>query len=119
MTHEHGPARVHVEDAVLDIGGDIGALILYADESYREREVEISPVGDDARRTHTAIHERIVGGRAVFAGLFPDLKAGTYRLWADDPALPDRVTVIGGEVATVDWRSSRGDRTGSGKPGGG
>lgn len=118
MTHEHGPARVHAEDAVLDIGGDVGALILYTDESYREREIEISPFGDDARRTHTAIHERLIGGRVVFAGLFPDLKAGAYRLWAEDPALPDRLTIVGGEVTTVDWRMPREDATDTGKPGG-
>jgi hypothetical protein len=113
-----------LEDAVLDIGGDVGALILYTDAEYEEREIEISPVDDLAlanahdhteghdhdhpheheHRTHTAIHERRAGGQTTYAGIYPQLKAGTYRLWTDDPSLPDRVTIVGGEVAELDWR---------------
>jgi len=92
--------------SVLDIGGDIGALILYTDERFLDSEIEVSPVGDDERRVHTAIHERRVGERVVFAGVYPELAAGTYRIWTDDPALPDRVTIVGGEVAEVDWRAA-------------
>ena len=121
-------AGFSLEDAVLDIGGDVGALILYTDADYDEREIEISPVDDLApanahdhteghdhdhpheheheheHRTHTAIHERQAGGQTTYAGIYPQLKAGTYRLWTDDPSLPDRVTIVGGEVAEVDWR---------------
>ncbi len=104
MSHGEGPPGPNAGDAVLDIGGDVGAVILYADAVYAEAEVEISPIGSDATRTHTAIHERLVDGRRVFAGLFPGLRAGEYRLWTDDAGLPDRVTVAGGEVSVVDWR---------------
>jgi hypothetical protein len=117
-------AGFSLEDAVLDIGGDVGALILYTDAEYEEREIEISPVDDLAlanahdhteghdhdhpheheHRTHTAIHERRAGGQTTYAGIYPQLKAGTYRLWTDDPSLPDRVTIVGGEVAELDWR---------------
>jgi hypothetical protein len=47
--------RVHTESAVLDIGGDIGALVLYTPEEFRGKEIEVSPTGDDGRRTHTAV----------------------------------------------------------------
>jgi hypothetical protein len=104
MADEQGPPRVHEEDAVLDIGGDIGALVLYAGESLREREVEISPIGDDERRTHTAIHERRVGDQVVYAGIFPQLREGRYRLWTDDAGLTSEVDIAGGEVSRVDWR---------------
>jgi hypothetical protein len=104
--HEHGSWRPGV-GSVLDIGGDIGALILYTDERYLDREVEISPIGDESRRTHTAIHERKVGEQVLFAGVYPSLPAGTYRIWSDDPSLPDRVTIVGGEVAELDWRAAR------------
>jgi hypothetical protein len=101
----HGP----VEGAsVLDVGGDVGALVLYTDERFAESEIEISPEGDDAARVHTAIHERPTrdaSGRPVYAGVFPDLRAGTYRIWAPEPGLRDRVTVVGGEIAEVDWRT--------------
>ena len=43
----------------------------------------------------------------TYAGIYVELKAGTYRIWTDDPSLPDRVTIIGGQVAEVDWRTAR------------
>ena len=123
------PAGFSLEDAVLDIGGDIGALILYADAEYLDREIEVSPLDaehaehdhgpagehghghehghEHGHRTHTAIHERRAGGSVTYAGIYPELRAGTYRIWTDDPSLPDRVTIVGGEVAEVDWRRSR------------
>ena len=104
--HDHGVWLPGV-GPVVDIGGDVGALVLYTDERFEDREIEISPVGDVSRRTHTAIHRRSIGDRVVFAGLYPALAAGTYRIWADDPSLPDRVTIVGGEVAEVDWRTVR------------
>ncbi|HVA85190.1 MAG TPA: hypothetical protein VNF73_02605 [Candidatus Saccharimonadales bacterium] len=102
--HDHGRGA-RIEDAVLDIGGDIGALILYAPEEYDEREIEVSPIGDESNRVHTAIHERRAGGRTVHAGIYPALRAGTWRIWADRPGMVDRVTIVGGQVAEVDWRS--------------
>ena len=99
--HVHGP---RLEEAVLDIGGDIGALILFTDASYAEREIEVSREGDDLHRTHTAIHERLAGGQPVYAGIYPELHAGRYRIWGDKPGLTDHVTIVGGEVAEVDWR---------------
>jgi hypothetical protein len=105
--HHHPETWVPGVGPVLDIGGGIGALILYTDARYDDREIEISALGDDSGRTHTAIHERRMGERVVFAGVYPQLAAGEYRLWADDPSLPDRVTIVGGEVTEMDWRSGR------------
>jgi hypothetical protein len=101
---EHHVDRVHVEDVVLNIGGDIGALVLYTGPEYREREIEVSLVGHDDERTHTAIHERQFAGRVAFAGVYPELREGDYRVWTDDPTLPDRVTIRGGEISELDWR---------------
>ena len=137
------PAGFSLEDAVLDIGGDIGALILYTDAEYDECEIEVSPIDaaeqahpqehphehvhehlhedehphepgqghahahEHGQRTHTAIHVRRVGDQLTYAGIYPELKAGDYRIWTDDPSLPDRVTIVGGQVAEVDWRSTR------------
>ena len=100
-THVHGP---RLENAILDIGGDIGALILYTGAGYAEREIEVSLEGHDEHRTHTAIHERRTSAGAVYAGIYPELRAGRYRIWADRPGLTDHVTIVGGEVAEVDWR---------------
>ena len=117
--HEHGQAHDHdqppgpmLEDAVLDIGGDIGALILTTDPELEGREVEVSPVDPTGARIHTVIHERRIGDRVVFAGIFVELRAGTYRIWTDRPGLVDRVTIVGGEVAEVDWTIPAGDDRG-------
>lgn len=107
MVGHDGRQRVHVENLVLDIGGETGALILFTGADYRGREVELSLVGRDGTRVHTAIHERRVAGATVFAGVFPDLPAGIYRIWTDDPGLQDRVTIVGGQVSEVDWRPDR------------
>jgi hypothetical protein len=102
--HEHQDYRVHTEPAVLNIGDDIGALIIYTSAAQHGQEIEVSPRGDDARRNHTAVLERRVNGRSIFAALFLALPAGDYRIWSDDPNLPHTATIVGGEVAQVDWR---------------
>jgi hypothetical protein len=97
------PDHVYADQPVLDLGGEIGALVLRTGPEYLDREIEISPIVDDAARTHTAIHRRVLGGRVVCAGVFPELQAGEYRVWTDDPRLPDGVTIVGGAVAELDW----------------
>ncbi len=105
MSHdaEYG-RRAHPENVVLDIGDDVGALVLYTPAAYRGKEIEISPADDRSHRMHTAVLERSVGGRTFLAAVYPELRAGRWHLWADDPDLQAEVTIIGGEVAEVDWR---------------
>jgi hypothetical protein len=94
--------RVHSETVVLDIGQDIGALVIYTDAELRGREIEVSPRGRDANRVHVEVLERRINDRPVFAAVFPGLRAGDYDIW--EAANPNCVTIVGGEVATVDWR---------------
>lgn len=94
--------RVHTEQVVLDIGQDIGALVVYTGKELRGREIEVSTKGDDTNRTHTAVLERRVNGRVVFAGVFAALPSGDYTIWMD-PA--HEVTITGGFVAEVDCRN--------------
>jgi len=96
--------RVHTEDVVLDIGEGFGALLIYTKPELRGREIEVSQVGDDARRVHAEVLERRVGGEPVFAAVLAALAEGDYRIWTYDPRLRNAVTIRGGEVAEVDWR---------------
>jgi hypothetical protein len=104
LMSEHHEQRVHTEPAVLDIGGELGALILYTGAERCGQEIEVSPRGNDAHRTHTQILERRVNGRTIYAGLYAALPAGDYTIWSDDPTLPNTVKIAAGEVAEVDWR---------------
>jgi hypothetical protein len=87
---------------VLDIGDGVGALVLYVPAALHGREIEVSPVGEDAMRTHTAVLERLVNGQRVYAAVYPELAAGVYRVWGDQ-ATPT-VSIHPGAVAELDWR---------------
>jgi fructose 1,6-bisphosphatase len=93
--------RVHSEHAVLDIGENIGALVIYTSEALRGKEIEVSLKGNDAKRVHTAVWERRVNGRTVFAGIYPSLPAGDYIIWTTPSS---EVRIIGGQVAEMDLR---------------
>lgn len=96
--------RVHTESPVLDIGGDIGALIIYTDHHSVGREIELSPKGQSSHRFHNQVHERHFNGKSVFTAVYPSVHAGEYDIWGDSGTPADSVTIRGGEVATVDWR---------------
>jgi hypothetical protein len=99
--------RVHTENVVLDIGGHTGALIIYTDDDRCSEEIELSPKESESSRVHNQVHERRFHGHSVFAAVYPDLKAGDYIIWQNESTPAGEVTIVGGEVATVDWRSAK------------
>lgn len=114
---------------VLDIGGDVGALVLLTGASLLGAEIEISPLGgagadvfqeahphvhshdhgDDHThthhpdRTHVAVRERLAPDGVRYAAIYPGLRAGRYQLWSVDGTPADVVQIVGGEVAELDW----------------
>jgi len=105
---------------LLDIGGEIGALVVTMPSSMAGEEVEILPAGEaggrhhhnhdhsHAHRPHVAVVNRPVAGGQVPSLVFPELVEGRYDLvpkGTDDVRLS--VEVRGGEVATADWPGSR------------
>jgi hypothetical protein len=93
--------RVHTENAVLDIGEDIGALIIHTRPEMLSKEIELHPKGKELQKTHTAVLERNVNGRTIYAALFIALPEGEY-LTLSTPC--SMVTISGGQVAELDWR---------------
>ncbi len=93
--------RVHTGPAVLDIGQGIGALAVYTKAELLGQEIEVSIKGNDEKRIHTAIHERKVNGRSIYAGLFLALPEGEYIIWVHPSC---EVTITSGSVAEVNWR---------------
>jgi hypothetical protein len=103
MSHEHYAARRHPEFVVLEIGEDLGALIVHAPPRLHGVEIEISPDGDDRRRSHKQVLERRCGERAVFTAVFDCLRDGTYTLWTDGIPRIRGVEISGGQVAELEW----------------
>lgn len=110
---DHGAAHVHhprheprVQHVVLDIGADIGALVVHTDRDLLGVEVEISPQTDDARRSHKQVLDRASGDRVTPVLVFDGLHAGAYTLWIEGEAVARGVEVCGGAVAELDWRST-------------
>jgi len=105
MRAEHHEHRLHTEPVVLEIGGELGALVVYTDAVLLHEEIEISPAADDERRSHKDVLERLVDGRSVHAAVFDRLERGTYTLWHRDEERARGVAVTGGEIAELDWRT--------------
>lgn len=114
---------------LLDIGGDIGALVVSMPPAMEGLEVEIRPIGGPAHalshvdqqphgvlaHSHAEVHDHphllhvAVVARPVADGVahslvFPELTDGVYELY-ERPAGPVEltVTVRGGEVTTAEW----------------
>lgn len=106
--HEHSLAPSETGSVVLDIGGDMGALIIYTGQEFHGREIEISPVADpDATeptlRTHAAVRERQVHDGVFFSAVYTDLRAGSYTVWRSEDVPAGQVTITGGAVTEFVW----------------
>jgi len=96
--------RVHTEHVVLDIGQGIGALIIYTTKALRGYQIDVSLKGNPtAKRVHTDVLERRIGGRLVCAAVFAELPEGEYITWSD-PA--ETFTITSGSIAELNWRDS-------------
>ena len=91
---------------VVDIGGDIGALIVRLDDDLEGSELPIESIDDPTLDKHTGVWRRPLGnGRdSVVVAVFPDLVEGTYRLTARPGDVPAEIVVVGGQVAELDLR---------------
>jgi hypothetical protein len=108
--HDHSHPRYadqpHPQHVVLDIGGEIGALIVHTDPDLLGTEVEISRAGEDDRRNHKEVLERTTGGGSEHVLVFDNLLEGAYTLWVAGVAKAREVRVEGAEIAELDWRSA-------------
>jgi hypothetical protein len=93
MTEQSAHARQAA--VVLDIGGDIGALVLHTGAEDDAAEIDISPgTHPAAPRSHNQVHPR----RAPAGTVYPALAAGTYTIWRDDHTPEATITIRGGQV---------------------
>jgi hypothetical protein len=105
--HERYADRPHPEYVVLEIGGELGALIVHTQPAMHGVEIEISPTGDDSTRQHKDVLERPIGGKPAFSAVFDQIADGSYTLWVDDVAVARDVRVSAGGIAELDWRARK------------
>jgi len=98
-----GPRSGPADALVLDIGGDIGALVLYADQNLVGVEIDLTPAGRPSHHAvHTAVRRRRVADRDIVCGVYPELPAGTYTVWGLHGAPIATVRIDGGVVSEHD-----------------
>lgn len=97
MTGPSGPGTV-----VLDIGGNAGALIIYAPRELDGTEIEVSARHPPGARTHAVVRERRAAG-GCHAAVYPALPAGDYTIWRDRLIPAGVVTILGGAVTQYHW----------------
>jgi hypothetical protein len=92
---------------LLDIGGDVGALVVEMPEAMTGMEVEIREAGSTEHHhlAHVAVVPRPVAGGSLPSLVFAELEAGRYELF--EKGRPDavslEVSVAGASVTRVDW----------------
>jgi hypothetical protein len=84
---------------ILDIGGNIGALVLYTGAEDDAAEIDISPGSDPATaRSHNQVHPRRAPAGTIYSAVYPALAAGEYTLWRDEHTPEATITIRGGQV---------------------
>ena len=98
---------------MLDLGGDVGALLVELDSMPPSGELEACPTGrPPADRFHTGVHRRARrdgGDGDTLVALFPAVRAGVYDVLDAQGRAVLRVHVAGGAVtnARLDGRPHR------------
>jgi hypothetical protein len=107
MSHHEENPFAGQGSVLLDIGGDVGALIVEMPADMDGVEVEIRPVGpaqDGTHHPHVAVVNRPIGDSRVPSLVFPELEEGDYQLYRKLGG-PVELTarVAGGEVTQAVW----------------
>ena len=108
-THRHGIPHTHESvprggPVVMDIGGDIGGLIVRLDDALEGTELPIEFADDPKRDIHTGVWRRSLGGQTVVVAVYPELREGSYRIHPGDDHAGEQLEIIGGQVAHLDLR---------------
>jgi hypothetical protein len=99
--HEHSLPPSGEGTVVLDIGGDVGALVVHAPSALSGVEIEIARLGESQAFVHTEVRERRLPQGSVYAGVFPAVAAGEYTLLGVNGSSAREVTISAGRVTEV------------------
>ncbi|MGO9218101.1 MAG: hypothetical protein ACLP5E_10100 [Streptosporangiaceae bacterium] len=93
-----GPGSV-----VLDIGGDVGALIIITPARMAGAEIHVSLLQDPGGRIHALVRERRLGPASCHAAVYPALAAGDYTIWRAAGSPAGTVRIDGGAATSYRW----------------
>lgn len=93
---EYGPTGAGT--VVLDVGGQIGALVLHTPAALAGAEIEIGRRAAGAGRTHACVRERRGGRGSGYAAIYPGLPAGDYTIWVPGGHAAGAVAITGGQI---------------------
>lgn len=89
---------------MLDIGGEVGALVVYLAAPPTTGELYASRIGDPEHEFHTGVHSRELDQESTWVAIFPEVRTGTYHLLDDDHSPMAAIAVLGGQVEHLDLR---------------
>jgi hypothetical protein len=114
QTHDHhwpaGETPPAGGPVVLDIGLDVGALIVHVSGRWDDligHEIHARSVGTSGHGIHTGIWPRSVGGEQALVAVFPELGEGEYELLGFDGNIAATALVSAGSVAELHVALSR------------
>jgi hypothetical protein len=99
--HEHPLPPSGHGTVVLDIGGDVGALVVHTTGELDGAEIELARRGESRAFVHTEVRERRLPHETVYAGVFPAVPAGEYALLGLAGRADQTVTIVSGQVTEV------------------
>jgi len=110
--HEHHLAGAGTSErafggpVVVDIGPDVGALVVYLGSEWLDDELHLRSLDRADWSTHTGVWERRLGGsRRLVAAVYPSLPSGSYGILDRGGKTVVRVVdVEEARVAEVDLR---------------
>jgi hypothetical protein len=78
--HEHPLPPSGDGSVLLDIGGDVGALVLHVLPELDGQEIDLFRAGTSTPLMHSAVRRRDVLGGSLYAAVYPSVPAGDYLL---------------------------------------
>ena len=100
-THEHPLPPSGQGTVVLDIGDDVGALVVHATGELSGVEIELARRGERQAFVHTEVRERRLPDGTLYAGVFPAVVVGEYTLLGLHGGPDHEVTISSGGVTEV------------------
>jgi hypothetical protein len=105
--HEHANARAGQGPVVLDIGGDVGAVVITVPARLSGAEIEMRPLRGAAAPPplrHVGVLPRPVAGGRVHSAVFDAVRGGAYEIYVrPDGPVALSVEVRPGEVTFATW----------------